>query len=216
MSLFDVKLCRCGAEAAFRVMKRHGYSQVTWSKKPLYCRSCAEDAASNRTAIERAERLKRLATGNAQDCDVLQGLAEDLREWVARRLEDDGMLTLAEQVSRTPIVMNSQYRRILGRAWHGSNRRIEWSLAAYQNAGNVSAGVFRQTLLHEWAHILDHLSIGYSSGHGRGWQKWTAFLGIPHARAISSADVSRLIKKYDRTEVMDRAIEADRCVAFQS
>jgi hypothetical protein len=199
-------------------MKRHGVSQVTWSKKPLYCRPCAEDAAKRRTDIEKAERSKRIATGNAKDCDILQGLAEDLREWVARRLEDAGHITLAQHVSETPIIMNSQYRRILGRAWYGSaplgqggSRRIEWSLAAYQNVDNVSHGFFKRTLLHEWAHILDHASHGFSSRHGRGWRQWTAFLGIPDAKAHSETyGVSRYIKRYELTKDMSDAVDNDR------
>lgn len=214
--MYETIYCRCGREARYRVMKRHGLSQPTFSRKPKYCSACAVIAAEKRIQIEKDERDRRIASGNAKDCDVLMGLAEDIREWIARKLEEDGNLEAAKFISSTPIIMNSQYRRILGRAHEGKhpapegNRRIEWSLKAYQNAVNVDHGFFRQTLLHEWAHILDYFENGFMGNHGRAWRKWCVFLGIGGAARCTPVDVvSRRIKRYERTEDMDRAI--DRC-----
>jgi len=211
------RLCKdCGGDyAQYRVAKKFGRSRPTWSKKPLYCYHCAKDRAAKRIQIEKDERNDRIRRGQAVDADILQGLAEDLREEVARMLGDAGHHDLSDLVSDTPIIMNSQYSRVLGRAHSGSksvdeggNRCIEWSLKAYQNAGNVSRGAFRRTILHEWAHILEFASIGRSSNHGQEWRRWTHFLGIPEATAISwDVYSSRRVKKYARTEDMDQAVE---------
>ena len=109
--MYDVPMCRCGEYAQYRVMKKGGISQPVASRKPRYCYACARVAADKRIRIEREERIARIASGNPKDCDILQGLAEDLREWVARRLEENGYSDAARAVSETPIIMNSQYRR---------------------------------------------------------------------------------------------------------
>lgn len=209
---YDIPVCKCGEAASYRVAKKFGQSSPVWSRKPLYCYDCATKRAMARRQLEIDERNARIAKGQAKDCDVLMGLAEDIREEVTRKLADAGYVELSRLVAATPIVMNSQYTRVLGRAWYGEGRRIEWSLKAYQNAHNVTHGDFRRTLLHEWAHILDFAHHGRSSGHGRGWQKFTHFLGISEATAYSMVYASRRVKRMARTEEMDQAVDNDRAL----
>ena len=56
--------------------------------------------------------------------------------------------------------------------------------------------IFRQTLLHEIAHVCDHLcrlpGERYRQGHGPGWQLWAQSLGIGTERRGSSETVQRL------------------------
>lgn len=206
--------CKCGQHSGYRVMKRFGLSSPTWSQKPLYCYDCAMTRAMARRQVEIDERNDRIARGCPRDDDILQGLAEDIREFVARQLENAGHRDFARHVSSTPIIMNSQYSRLLGRAWYGENRRIEWSLKAYQNTPNITSGDFRQTILHEFAHILDYAENGRSSGHGRGWRRWTDFLGIGDAEATSAVYSSRRVRRMTHTEEMDRAVETERCSIY--
>jgi len=191
-------------------MKRYGLSNPTWSQKPLYCYSCAMEQAIARRQVEIDERNARIQSGSPRDDDILQGFAEDVREFVARKLEDAGYVDHARHISSTPIVMNSQYRRLIGRAWYGEGRRIEWSLKAYQNTPNITSGDFRHTLLHEFAHILDYFAHRCSSGHGRRWRKWTAFLGIPKAKATAAVYASRRVRRMTLTQEMDSAVESAR------
>jgi len=126
---------------------------------------------------------------------TVETLALDLGLWVeiCRRItthaEQKGF-ELVEILSRLPV-KRSRATRTLGTYLSRGGVPICIRLQFAQESDNL-----KQTLLHEIAHVCDHLSRQggqcYRQAHGPGWQLWAQALGILPERLGSSEVLRRL------------------------
>jgi len=126
---------------------------------------------------------------------TVETLALDLGLWVdiCRRIithsEQQGVV-LVETLSRLPV-KRSRATRTLGSYLSRGGEPVCIRLQFAQEPDHL-----KQTLLHEIAHVCDHLSRqdgqGYRQAHGRGWRLWAEALGIIPERLGSSEVLRRL------------------------
>lgn len=181
--------------APYRIGKEGSLRREVRSRTGVYCYEHSQyQLELYRTGIEMRRRV-RFAEGKQTDEDVLIRLADEIKEWAVRRLRDAGRDHEADYLAGTPIFSNRAYTRVTGRAWYvGSVRRIEFALKYFKVTDNVSNGAFRNTILHEIAHMIDYAKNGdheRRDGHGPNWKAECEFFGSIPSRTFIGFGMAR-------------------------